>query len=136
MFKCINCKKEISESGSIGTRNRNHCPHCLFSQHLDENIPGDRMSKCKGVMIPAALTLKKEKIDKYGRKKTGEIMIVHKCNKCGKISTNRIAGDDNPNEILNVLEKSVNLNIDGIKILTDNDKEEVKNQLFGKQKRQ
>jgi len=131
MFKCINCKKEVKEDGYIGTRNRNHCPYCLYSQHLDENIPGDRKSKCKGKMTPIGLTFKKRKVDKYGKEKVGEIMIIHKCEKCNAVSTNRIAGDDNPDEIVKILENSKDKKIDGVEILTEKDKKEVKKQLFG-----
>ena len=41
-------------------------------------------------MKPIGLTFKKD----------GELMIVHKCLNCGKISRNRIAGDDNPYAIV------------------------------------
>jgi len=132
MFKCIYCKKEVKEDGYIGTKNRNHCPNCLYSQHLDESIPGDRKSKCKGKMISIGLSFKREKLDKYGKKKVGEIMIVHKCEKCGYISTNRIAGDDNPNEIMKVFESSIKEQIEGTTMLTEKDRKEVKEQLFGR----
>lgn len=54
-------------------------------------------------------------------------MIAHKCNSCGKISNNRIAGDDFMDAILNlVLDKS-----DGT-LLTITRIEEVKVALLGK----
>ncbi len=34
---------------------------------------------------------------------TGEIMIVHVCTACGAISCNRVAGDDNPFAVINIL---------------------------------
>jgi len=67
-----------------GTRNRNHCPHCLWSVHLD-NLPGDRASQCGGDMEPIAISSRPD----------GEWMILHRCKKCGVIHANRIAGDDN-----------------------------------------
>ena len=67
-----------------GTRNRNHCPHCLWSVHLD-NAPGDRASRCGGEMEPIAIATRPD----------GEWMIVHRCRKCGTIHANRVAGDDN-----------------------------------------
>ncbi len=81
-FICANCGKKVPFR-SFGTRNRNHCPHCLHSLHVDRSS-GDRSSKCKGLMAP------------YGRfnKDDGEHMLVHKCTKCGFIRWNRIAGDD------------------------------------------
>ena len=83
-------------------------------------------------MIPIGLSFKKEKVDKYGKEKVGELMIIHKCEKCGDISKNRIASDDNPDEIMKIFESSKEKQIDGIKILTEKDREEVKKQLFGK----
>lgn len=66
-----------------GTKNRNHCPFCLYSLHVDIKT-GDRVAQCKGLMKPIAKTLKKD----------GEEVIVHKCLKCGQLRKNRIAGDD------------------------------------------
>lgn len=132
MIHCINCKKEFTEKDNIGTKNRNHCPYCLHSLHLDEKKPGDRLSKCKGVMQPVALTFKKAKHTKYGKQKKGEIMLVHRCTKCGKISKNRIAGDDDPQKVLEILHnKEVNKSDLGMEILTTKDREEVRRQLLG-----
>ncbi len=107
-FKCIHCGKEVNTEGDIGTRNRNHCPFCLYSLHLDRNIPGDRKEDCKGEMVPIGIAFKNVKKDKYGKEKFGEIMLVHRCTKCGDISKNRIANDDNTDEILRIAEESVN----------------------------
>lgn len=133
MFVCNNCRKKVKDDENIGTKNRNHCPFCLFSEHLDENIPGDRKSTCKGKMEPIALTFKKGITDKYGNFKQGETMIVHKCKKCNKLSSNRIAGDDNPDEILKLFNNSSSLNIKGINTLKQNDLVELKTQLYGKE---
>jgi len=54
-------------------------------------------------------------------KRDGEIMIVHQCETCGKISNNRIAGDDNTDEILRLARSSKEVSV-----------EEVNIQLFGK----
>jgi len=67
-------------------------------------------------------------------------MIIHQCLKCGKISINRLAGDDNEEAILQVLENSKNLTgeqkhlleTQNIKILQEQDKEEILVQLYGK----
>lgn len=83
-FPCANCGKMILPEGA-GTHHRNHCPHCLSSIHVDIE-PGDRKSDCKGIMEAISIWVK----DK------GEWAIVHRCKKCGKINTNRIAADDNP----------------------------------------
>lgn len=120
-FSCINCKKEVSIQGDIGTRNRNHCPFCLHSVHLDRNIPGDRKEDCKGVMKPIGITFKKVKKDKFGKDKCGEIMIIHECVECASRSRNRIANDDDPNEILKIAKESVN----------QKELKEIRRQLFG-----
>lgn len=63
------------------------------------------------------------------KRATGEIMIVHQCLTCGKISPNRIAGDDNPYEVISLLRESGY--IGGIIMLTTEDKDEVGIVLFG-----
>jgi len=108
-FRCKHCKAEVPGT-AIGTRQRNHCPFCLYSLHVDESI-GDRRSECHGSMKPIGLTTKKD----------GEIMIVHRCEKCGKISNNRIAGDDDTDKIIALLNPS-----SGIEL------EDLSTQLFGK----
>jgi DNA-directed RNA polymerase subunit RPC12/RpoP len=81
-FVCQNCGKKVPLDAP-GTRHRNHCPFCLYSVHLDKKV-GDRAAECGGSMKPIGKTFKKD----------GEEMIVHKCEKCGVTSKNRIAGDD------------------------------------------
>ena len=105
-FRCKHCKLEVPGT-AIGTKQRNHCPICLYSLHVDESI-GDRKSTCHGSMKPISLTSKKD----------GEIMIVHKCEKCGKKSNNRIAGDDNTDAILALAD--------------DHSRDEINIQLFGR----
>ena len=66
-------------------------------------------------------------------------MLIHCCVKCGKISINRIAGDDGPVTILEVFEASLvlskelknSLKAEGIRLLTEKDRQEIQNQLFG-----
>ncbi len=81
-FLCLKCGKNVLEIAP-GTKNRNHCPHCLYSLHVDIDV-GDRLATCKGLMKPIGKILKKD----------GEESLIHKCEKCLKISKNRIAGDD------------------------------------------
>lgn len=83
-FSCANCGRMITPENA-GTQHRNHCPHCLASLHVDDT-PGDRKSMCGGIMEPISIWVKSK----------GEWAIVHRCKKCGKLSTNRIAADDNP----------------------------------------
>lgn len=81
-FICINCGKKVSNL-AWGTRNRNHCPFCLYSLHID-NVVGDRLSNCSGLMKAIGKQLKKD----------GEEVLIHKCIKCKEIRKNRVAGDD------------------------------------------
>lgn len=87
-FTCKVCGKPVLPEGA-GTDHRNHCPYCLFSVHLD-NLPGDRESDCHGKMEPVAVWVRKN----------GEWAIIHRCVVCGKISSNRIAADDNPMKLM------------------------------------
>lgn len=137
-FSCAHCKKWVNFSDSIGTRHRNHCPYCLTSQHVDEIASGDRKSECLGNMSPIGLTLKEEGADKYGNKKQGDVMIIHKCEKCGKNSINRIAADDDNRTILDLLEFQIEpetkkeLESSCIKLLDKNDVEQVRERLIGR----
>lgn len=62
-------------------------------------------------------------------KSKGELAIVHECLKCGKLSSNRIAGDDNPYAILSLLDQPVQSR--RIPMLTLEDREQVLIALFG-----
>jgi hypothetical protein len=86
-------------------------------------------------MEPIGLTFKHEG---FGR--IGEIMLIHLCSSCQKISINRTARDDLEDQILTVFEQSFSLSHslkerlsnEGIKLLTKPDNKAVKTQLFGK----
>lgn len=80
-------------------------------------MPGDRKSMCGSRMMPIGLRFKQD----------GELMIVHKCNSCGKISNNRISGDDFTDAILNLALKQSNENL-----LTIDDIDGIRKVLFGK----
>jgi len=139
-FFCLSCKQWIPVGRGMGTHYRNHCPHCLYSQHVDDNSSGDRASACRGKMEPIGLTFKHEGWDKYGKLKQGELMIIHHCLGCDQISINRIAADDLSQKILDLFEKSKKLDQKNkklliesdIRLLEDQDLQEIKNQLFGK----
>jgi len=81
-YTCIHCGMPIA-AFAYGTHHRNHCPHCLWSRHVDIRA-GDRACLCRGPMEPIALWQKED----------GEIMILHRCRTCGTIKANRCAGDD------------------------------------------
>lgn len=81
-FTCGHCGAEVEplKNGSY----RNHCPHCLYSKHVDDEGPGDRASVCGGMMEPVG-------VDHRSRKGW---MIRHRCGKCGKEMMNKTAPDD------------------------------------------
>ncbi|MBU0767254.1 RNHCP domain-containing protein [Patescibacteria group bacterium] len=81
-FVCDNCNKEVQplENGSY----RNHCSYCLCSKHVDEEGPGDRESKCGGLMHPIELNQNAKK----------GWVILHECALCGKRIQNKAAPDD------------------------------------------
>lgn len=74
---------------------RNHCPVCLASKHVDQEIPGDRASTCQGLM--PAVTIEGTDPDKLD--------IIHVCEKCGKRMPNRAAPDDDKSVIFALMEK-------------------------------
>ncbi|MBE2216211.1 MAG: RNHCP domain-containing protein [Opitutaceae bacterium] len=87
-LKCRHCGLEFSLDAP-GTRHRNHCPHCLWSVHLDDT-PGDRASLCRGGMEPIAVSVDPR----------GEWHVIHRCGTCRTIHLNRIAGDDDERALL------------------------------------
>jgi hypothetical protein len=89
-----------------GVNNRNHCPYCLWSCHLDLYSAGDRLSACKGQMKPIGLTMKKSR-NKYRLDSRGELMLIHECMECSTLSINRIAADDDPESIVSIFQNSL-----------------------------
>lgn len=94
-FTCRNCGWPIVSNGA-GSNHRNHCPNCLCSLHVDET-PGDRASNCGGIMEPIGVWVRSD----------GEWAIIHCCKHCGKLSSNRIAADDNPMKLMALAMKPV-----------------------------
>lgn len=93
-FTCRHCHNMVTFNALwSGTHNRNHCPYCLWSRHLDLEQPGDRLAACRGAMRPIGLTLKRVR-QRYAGTQAGELMLVHCCEECERISINRIAADD------------------------------------------
>lgn len=87
-FTCKECGWLVVPDGA-GSGHRNHCPNCLYSVHLDDE-PGDRSSECHGKMEPIGVWVRKN----------GEWALLHRCTVCEKISSNRIAADDNPMKLM------------------------------------
>jgi predicted RNA-binding Zn-ribbon protein involved in translation (DUF1610 family) len=104
-FRCARCGAFVVRDSLLsGVINRNHCPHCLWSRHVDWQRAGDRMSACKGKMRPVGLALKRER-NKYAAD-TGELMVIHACEECGHVSANRVAADDRAEALLDVFENT------------------------------
>ena len=82
-FTCAHCGARVSGNGYT-----NHCPKCLYSRHVDNN-PGDRESKCGGMMKPVS-------VEKSGE----DFIITHKCEKCGKTIRQHTAPDDDMDTII------------------------------------
>ncbi len=87
-FTCGHCGEAVAPAGSTA---RNHCPHCLWSRHVDDTVPGDRASQCSGLMRPAAVY-----------QKHGKWIVVHECTECAKEQPNKCAEDDNCEGIIDL----------------------------------
>ena len=135
-FTCKNCGRYVSAKTIVsGVVHRNHCPYCLHSRHVDLFEAGDRLCACKSLMAPVGLTLKRSR-DKYARWRGGEVMLVHRCIHCGEIAINRIAADDDPAKILDLIKEDrrgfVKIFRDQeIELLNPTDHETVLTGLFG-----
>ncbi len=90
MFTCKQCGRPVFPDGA-GSGHRNHCPNCLVSLHVDIE-PGDRQSDCGGLMDPIAVWVRRG----------GEWAVIHRCRRCGALSSNRTAADDNPAKLLSI----------------------------------
>lgn len=138
-FTCLQCGIQVTTGREMsGVNNRNHCPHCLWSRHVDEYKAGDRKAECRSRMQPIGLTIK-QTLKRYGTNSEGELMLIHRCTGCGKLSINRIASDDDamrlyalfrhneefPGEHAGLLESS------NIRLLGTADLTTVYSQLFG-----
>jgi len=81
-FVCEKCGTEVKGNGYT-----NHCPHCLWSKHVDIN-PGDRLATCNGMMKPTKIEDKK-----------GQSMIVHACEVCGYEKRNSVSKNDDMEKV-------------------------------------
>jgi len=57
--------------------------------------PGDRSADCGALMEPIAVWVRKG----------GEWAVIHRCRKCGSLSSNRTASDDNPTLLMSLAVK-------------------------------
>lgn len=90
-FVCEHCGYAV-----VGNGYTNHCPKCLWSKHVDVN-PGDRAAECGGLMEPVASEGSSE-----------HMAIVHECVDCGYRKKNKVASDDNIDELAKVARKTFN----------------------------
>lgn len=74
-FTCRWCGREVPKAGRT---DRDHCPFCLKSVHVDERVPGDRASTCEGRLDPHDVTVSGT-----------EIVLTYRCTRCGVIKRNR-----------------------------------------------
>ncbi|MDP5273924.1 RNHCP domain-containing protein [Chengkuizengella axinellae] len=91
-FSCGHCLSFVHplSNGSF----RNHCPVCLYSKHVDEK-PGDRNSKCKGLMKPIGIRHNSRK----------GLQIIHQCTICNVEKVNKIAEFDHQSDNINAIIK-------------------------------
>lgn len=82
-FICAHCGAAV-----IGTGYTNHCPHCLWSKHVDV-MPGDRADTCSGLMKPVRI-----------EGATPKYTIIHKCERCGAERRVYTVSDDNPDALV------------------------------------
>ena len=79
-YKCPVCGWEPPETAAGGSWD--HCPNCLSGTH----------GPCGGILEPIGVWVRKN----------GEWAIVHRCRRCGQMSSNRIAADDNPMKLMSI----------------------------------
>lgn len=88
-FICENCSTRVMGDGYT-----NHCPHCLWSKHVDKN-PGDRAETCSGDMKPCD-------VEQKGK----DIVLTHKCQTCGFSKKNKLSKDDNFEKALEIVKEN------------------------------
>lgn len=86
-FVCQHCGAFV-----IGDGYTNHCPHCLWSRHVDEE-PGDRAEPCNGMMRPAVL-----------EGSSPDYRILHVCEVCGFERVNKVQAEDATPALLELAE--------------------------------
>jgi len=81
-FVCKHCKRPVSVVAP-GARLRSHCPHCLWSLHIEAH-PASPRRRCGGTMEPVGVSLR-----------TGGVWsIVHRCRRCQATFVHSAAVDD------------------------------------------
>ena len=117
-FTCRVCGRPVVPAGA-GSDHRNHCPNCLSSLHVDDE-PGDRAADCGGIMDAIGVWVRKngEWAVAVWVRRGGEWAIIHRCKRCGALSSNRVAADDNPMKLMSIAMKPVAFPLERIEELT------------------
>jgi hypothetical protein len=87
-FICEHCGGQV-----VGNGFTNHCPHCLWSKHVDID-PGDRAASCGGLMEPALIEAVQE-----------GYVITHQCAKCRHRKRNKTNSADDESLILEIAQR-------------------------------
>ncbi len=88
-FRCENCYRQVPMAHKTC---RNHCPYCLWSLHVDGDLPGDRSSNCHGLLEPIYIEEHKK-----------GYMIIQRCVECKAQKRNRTLDDDDWNKVIELL---------------------------------
>ncbi len=91
-FVCEECGTFVTGDGYT-----NHCPHCLWSKHVDIN-PGDRAAICLAMMEPTRL-----------EGASPAYRIVHRCVKCGYEKRNDVSNDDDPEALVKLAQSAASM---------------------------
>ena len=92
-FVCGHCGAAVTGNGYT-----NHCPRCLYSQHVDIQ-PGDRAAICGGLMVPL-------RVEPFGE----QWKILHRCLRCGYEKKNQTAPGDNFEVLLQIIDRETKTN--------------------------
>ncbi len=87
-FACEHCGLPVTGDGYT-----NHCPHCLYSKHVDVH-PGDRLATCGGLMEPLS-----------SEKEGGQEKLLQRCEKCGFERKNKVQEEDDFEALLGLARK-------------------------------
>ncbi|MFJ9622625.1 RNHCP domain-containing protein [Streptomyces sp. NPDC101181] len=82
-FACAWCGLTVSAYASDGVA-RNHCPSCLHSRHVLDQVEGGP-SDCEGRMSAIAIAVLR----------TGDWRVIHRCVRCDELTSNSVRPDDN-----------------------------------------
>lgn len=89
-FICDHCGQTVKGNGYT-----NHCPHCLWSKHVDIN-PGDRAETCHGLMQPVSFEVN-----------GGDYYVTHRCQDCGFVKRNKLSQDDDLDAVVALISEGV-----------------------------